>query len=107
MATDDRTPVIVGAADWTAARGAETASAPTITEMLASVARAAAKDAEASSMLTQTDALVLVPCVYDDTVERTAAVAAALGIEPRVGAMTSYGGDAGLTAVNWAAEAIE
>jgi acetyl-CoA C-acetyltransferase len=108
MASNDRTPVIVGAADWTAPRGPDGPPSPTITEMLVSVARAAVHDAGSSSaMLGSGDALVLVPCVYNDTADRAAAVAASLGVEPRIGVMTSYGGDAGLTAVNWAAEAIE
>lgn len=111
LASYGRAPVIVGAADWTAQRDADRPPSPTVTEMLTAVAREAAQDSGASggtgALLAQVDAIVLVPCIYNDSVDRAAAVATSLGVEPKVGAMTSYGGDAGLTAVNWAAQAIE
>lgn len=103
---DDRTPVMVGAAQWCGDRHPDLAKLPTPLGVLEDVARRAADDAGAPAVLGSLDAILLTSIHTWDGLDPVGALAARLGAAPRARYVTGSGGEGGIRAANWAAERI-
>lgn len=103
---DDRTPVLVGAAQFVQ-RDAAPADALGPLEMLDVVARDAADDSGAGARaLGAIDTLLMIPVAFWEAANPLDLLARRLGIGPRRQYLLGTGGETGVAHANWAARAI-
>ena len=103
---DDRTPVMVGAAQWCGDRHPDPSKLASPIGVLEDVARRAAEDAGAPDLLRDLDAVLVTALhAWGDT-DPVTTLANRLGASPRKVVLTDTGGETGIRASNWAAERI-
>lgn len=103
---DDRTPVMVGAAQWCGDRHPDPDKLATPIGVLEDVARRAAEDAGAPDVVRGLDAILVTALhAWGDT-DPVTTLANRLGASPRRSILTDTGGETAIRAANWAATAI-